>query len=155
MLGGLLFLNRQRQVGGNTSSLVTSSGGIIVAEAADYDFGTVPMHDGDVEHIYQLANDGNEVVTLGELYTSCMCTTAQVIFRDETESRIAGMRGHGAPTYVNRKIAPGEQFQLKAIFDPAAHGPQGVGPVNRTVYLQTNSKDSPTVELNFEAVVVR
>ena len=84
-----------------------------------------------------------------------MCTEAQVVFDDGGTSQIAGMRGHGAPTYVNREIAPGESFKLRAIFDPAAHGPQGAGAVSRTIYLKTNSKQTPTVELNFKAFVTR
>lgn len=131
------------------------SDGVVTVENDAHDFGTISMGDGDVVHVYELKNRSSEPVTLGEIYTSCMCTTAQAKYEDGTESKVAGMRGHGAATALNRAIQPGESFQVEAVFDPAAHGPSGVGPVNRVVYVQTNSREKQMIELKFEATVVR
>ena len=151
----LLIGNRQSQVGSGVLSENSSSDGSITAESSSYDFGTISMKDGDVSHSYDLENKSDAPVTLGEIYTSCMCTSAQARYDDGTESKVGGMRGHGAPMYLNRTIQPGENLQVEAVFDPAAHGPSGTGPVNRVVYVRTNSKTQPVVELKFEAEVVR
>lgn len=157
VLGGLLFLNGRTQTGSDeslTATKVSSTGTVSVVES-NYDFGTISMRDGEVEHLFDLVNDSQEAVTLGEIYTSCMCTTAQAIYEDGEKSKTGGMRGHGARTILNKTIGPGETVQIKAVFDPAAHGPAGTGPASRTVYVATNSREKPVVELNFEAMVTR
>ncbi len=120
-----------------------------------YDFGTISMSDGSVSHTYRVRNDSNEPVALGNFYTSCMCTTAKASFSDGKELGVAHMKGHGATLRLRRVVEPGEEFLVEAIFDPNAHGPDAVGPVTRTVYIDTNSVQAPTIELAFEADVVR
>ena len=46
-------------------------------------------------------------------------------------------------------------MMLEAVFDPAAHGPSGVGLAQRYVYLETNSAKSPKLEISFQAMVTR
>ncbi len=156
ILAVLLFTNQQ-----NESELIEEtpgqppSNGVITVTDKYYDFGTISMRDGDVTHTYELQNNSDEEVVLGELYTSCMCTTARVKYSDGNVSKLGGMRGHGAPTYLNRAIQPGESFQVEVIYNPAAHGPAGTGPVNRTVYIETNSTRMPVIELNLSAMVTR
>lgn len=151
---GILIMNRQRQTQPNVLSSATPSNGKIVTLDNTYDFGTIRMYDGNVEHVYELKNDSDATVTLGELYTSCMCTTAQAIYSNGPKSRTASMKGHGAPTLLKQEIQPGETFQVKTIFNPAAHGPSGTGPVHRVIYLETNSQETPTLELSFDANVI-
>ena len=63
-----------------------------------------------------------------------------------------GMPGHGgfAPA-INQIVASGEEITVKVIFDPAAHGPAGVGLIERAVYVENNS--GKPVEIQFKAVV--
>ncbi|MBI2003293.1 MAG: hypothetical protein HYS76_01805, partial [Candidatus Wildermuthbacteria bacterium] len=63
-----------------------------------------------------------------------------------------GMPGHGAST-ARVTVAAGETLTLRTVFDPAAHGPSGVGLAERGVYLETNSKETPKVEVLLRAQV--
>ena len=41
-------------------------------------------------------------------------------------------------------VNPGENVIVKATFDPAAHGPAGIGEVSREIYIDTGA-DEPVV----------
>ncbi|MBI2278534.1 MAG: DUF1573 domain-containing protein [Candidatus Brennerbacteria bacterium] len=129
------------------------SGGVstLVAEAATYDFGAVPLNGGFVRRVYAVQNTGTEPIILNGMYTSCMCTTAVMRKGNETWGPY-GMPGHGiGGGRMSVALASGEAAEIEAIFDPAAHGPAGVGPVARSIYLE-NSAGAP-VELSFTAIV--
>ncbi len=155
VLGFLFSVDQTQQEQENVLASTEPSNGILSVESSDYDFGVINMYDGDVSYRYQLTNNSNEPVTIGEVYTSCMCTSAQAIYADGTTSQLAGMRGHGSPTYFNRTITPGESLEIEAIYDPAAHGPSGTGPARRSIFVKTNSTQLPQMELTFDANVVR
>ena len=152
ILSVVVLIWLQQDQAGLGSDKGLSSGQISALEGS-FDFGTISMADGKLEHSFQLKNESAEAVELKEIYTSCMCTTAQVIYSDTEKSKTAGMRGHGPPIFLQRQIKPGETFEIRAIFDPSAHGPAGTGPVQRVVYLKTNSKLTPVLELSFKANV--
>ena len=67
------------------------------------------------------------------------------------------MGGHegGASGGVGRsiRIAPGGTVTVRALFDPAAHGPAGVGLASRSIYIKTNSRQTPDLEVRFSALV--
>ena len=149
-----MFNNKgQAELAPTTKSSPTNA--TLTIENDSYDFGTISMASGDVTHLYTVKNLSQEAIVLGEIYTSCMCTAAQVLYSDETKSAVGGMRGHNAPTYLNKTIQPGESFEIKATFDPAAHGPSGTGPIHRNIYVQTNSTVLPQIELTFDANVTK
>lgn len=132
---------------------MTSSASLI-AQDPFYDFGNIIMKDGVVETTYQLTNTGDEPVTIGKVYTSCMCTTVSIIESDGSEKGVFGMPGHReARTSAESLVAPGDSITVKAVFDPAAHGPSGVGLAQRSIYLETNSKATPKIELRLKAMV--
>lgn len=118
------------------------------------DMGFVPMDKGTVDLSYTITNTGEEPVFVSQMYTSCMCTVAQLKTKEDTSPRI-GMKGHGAVPPVNMDIAPGETATVNVTFDPNAHGPEGTGLIRRAIYLETNSTATPVVELQFQAEVVR
>ena len=125
-------------------------------EAAEsfFDFGEVLLSGGLVETEYKLTNTGNEPITIGKVYTSCMCTTATIIESNGNEKGEFGMPGHrGQLTRADSVVVPGESVTVKVIYDPAAHGPSGVGLAQRSVYLETDSTATPKVELQFKAIV--
>lgn len=139
----------------SSASSSSSSVGSLTVMENDYDFGTISMEDGDVIHQFELMNDSSESVTINEVYTSCMCTTATITdAKDKTYGEF-GMSGHGLLKKTNITLAPGDSAMVAAVFDPAAHGPSGVGLADRTVYIETNSTDTPTIELDFKAMVTR
>jgi len=86
---------------------------------------------------FGVKNSAAGVARLTEVYTSCMCTTVRLEFADSRVAGPFGMRGHDLPTTLARTLKPGEEFVALVTFDPAAHGPAGVGPVVRQVLLQT------------------
>ena len=81
-----------------------------------------------------------------------MCTTAILKMSSGKELGPYGMPGHGgfAPS-ISQIVDPGEEITVKAIFDPAAHGPAGVGPIERAVYVENDS--GRPVEIQFKAMV--
>ena len=62
-----------------------------------------------------------------------------------------GMPGHGPVPAVNETLKAGEAAYVDAVFDPAAHGPAGLGPTQRVVTIESDT--GRPVELHFAANV--
>jgi hypothetical protein len=133
-----------------TPVVATGNSGVLVADAASYSFGPVPLTGGLVRNVYAVRNTGTEPVTIGSVYTSCMCTTAVIRAGERIEGPF-GMPGHGVRRNINFSLAAGEVAEVEVVFDPAAHGPAGVGPVSRSVFIESTAGDP--LELSFNAVV--
>jgi hypothetical protein len=147
-------------VKGNTNAIANSnpatySASSLSVENNSFDFGTILMQDGNVSYAFKVKNDGEEPVLIGKVYTSCMCTTASVTNASGDTYGLFGMPGHAGASSTNIEIGAGESATVEAVFDPAAHGPSGVGLADRSIYLETNSSKSPRVELKFRATVTR
>jgi hypothetical protein len=120
----------------------------------DYDLGNVPINGGIVTKEYEIKNTTDAPMTLGKIVTSCMCTEAKVSLGDH-ETRFFGMEHPGDKNPpINFEIPPGETAKVTVNFDPAAHGPQGVGPFDRVVSL-IFKEPVGTKELTFKGAVVR
>jgi len=149
ILGGLIWMARPD--GENPSSVLTaSSGTLAVEETSNYDFGSISMAAGKVSRRFTIKNTGSEAVVINKMYTSCMCTTATLITTDGQFGPV-GMPGHGAIPSINLTIDPNEEAVVDVVFDPAAHGPAGVGRIQRVVTLENNA--GAPVELQFSATV--
>ncbi|MEK7554376.1 MAG: DUF1573 domain-containing protein [Patescibacteria group bacterium] len=155
VFGGIVLVARpapaslgsdSREEGGQ----VVSSGTLEVLGEKYYDFGTISMREGDVRYNFTVKNSGSESVTVNKVYTSCMCTTASLILGEKRFGPY-GMPGHGFVPKVDQIVNPGEEATVEAVFDPAAHGPAGVGRIARTITLENNA--GAPVELNFSAMV--
>lgn len=147
-LGILAFISRT-----NSDSDVPSadaSSGVLVAPEMAFDFGTISMAAGAVKHLFTVKNTGAEAVLADRLYTSCMCTIATFIQGGDRTGPF-GMAGHGFIPKINKTIAPNEEVSIEVEFDPAAHGPAGVGKIERVVFLENNAGEP--LELNFTAFV--
>ncbi|MBI4294305.1 MAG: DUF1573 domain-containing protein [Betaproteobacteria bacterium] len=135
----------------NTPVAVESrSNGAFTVSETKYDFGKISMAAGKVTHRYRIANAGADPIVIRKLYTSCMCTTAALV-KGVRKFDPYGMPGHGAIPTLNESLAPKEVALIEVVFDPAAHGPAGVGPIERVVTVE-NSSGQP-LELAFSAVV--
>jgi hypothetical protein len=108
------------------------------------------MRSGDVAHNYWIRNTGAAPITVRRMYTSCMCTTAALVKGGRKFDRY-GMPGHGYLSPLNQAIAPNEAAMIEVVFDPAAHGPAGIGRIERTVTIETD-REAP-LELAFVAYV--
>lgn len=142
-------------ISGNGNDQSKYSASVLSAIDNNFDWGTISMKNGDVSHKFELQNDGTETVKIEKIYTSCMCTTASITDASGKKRGPFGMPGHGLPSRTNVKVEPGQSVIVNAIFDPAAHGPMGVGLAQRSIYLETNSSKSPKIELSLQAMVVK
>lgn len=147
---GLVWLTNSKN---KTPSTVINgeNGGTLTFQESNYDFGTVSMAKGKVNKEFLLENKSDRNVQIGEVFTSCMCTEAELKVGDKTAGPF-GMQGHGGVRKANLTIKPGEALTVKAIFDPAAHGPSGVGPIERQVVISTGIGQE-SISLRFKAVV--
>ena len=109
------------------------------------------MDAGLATKTFEITNDGTETLQLYEVATSCTCTTAQLI-SESGRSPLYSM--HTKSKYVH-EIAPGETAQLEVVFNPAFHGPSGVGPITRQVTMQTNNPQEPILSFEVAADVVK
>ena len=129
------------------------SASVLSAVENTFDFNAISMKNGKVSHRFELKNDGEEPVFIEKAYTSCMCTTASIIDVFGKNQGTFGMLGHGSPSKADVEVRPGDLIFIEVVFDPAAHGPSGTGKVKRLVYLETNPKTNPKIQLAFNAEV--
>lgn len=147
-LGGIVWIARPDSQNGSTP--LQNSEGVLSAQETSFDFDTISMAAGKVKHAFRIKNTSNEPVSIGRMYTSCMCTTAALIMAGKQFGPY-GMPGHGFIPEINEAMAPGEEATVEVVFDPAAHGPAGVGRIQRTVTIENNA--GQTLELGFTALV--
>jgi len=156
ILGGVIIASRPDGVTGKpvnvepAQSVPASSNGRLATLQTKYDFGTVSMAKGKVTHRYAVKNMGAEPVVIHKLYTSCMCTTAALVKNGKT-SEAYSMPGHTPVPVIDVPINSQEDIFVEVVFDPAAHGPAGVGPIERVVTLENNA--GQPLELGFTAMV--
>lgn len=124
--------------------------GMLNAEVESFDFGVISMAKGAVGHRFSVKNNGSGPVTIEKIYTSCMCTTATLTTALGSFGPY-GMPGHGFIPKINAQVAVGEEAIVEVVFDPTAHGPAGVGKIERIVSVE-NDAGAP-LELRFSAVV--
>ena len=145
---GILFLSNQK-----TEAPITAQVQGLSANPEYFDLGEVGINGGLVTREYEIKNTTDKILRLKKIATSCMCTKAKVVVGDK-ETSLFGMEGHGDKNpSVNLELPAGVAAKVTAIFDPAAHGPQGVGPIDRSVFL-TFSDPVGIKELKFSGVVV-
>lgn len=143
LLGGLIFAAMPKPAA-NTATVETrsigstSSAGRLAALTMAYNFGSISMARGKVSHRYLIRNTGAGPILIRKVYTSCMCTTAELV-KGEKRSGPYGMPGHGRIPTINEPMKPGEDIIIEVVFDPAAHGPAGIGPVNRVVTVENSA----------------
>lgn len=125
-------------------------GGVLTAKETAFDFGSVPINGGLVDHEFMLENLSDKAVKIGEVSTSCMCTSAKVIIGNKIYGPF-GMPGHLGASKADAIVNPDEKIIVKVTFDPAAHGPTGVGMIERQIFLNIGTAE-PLV-LNFKANV--
>lgn len=149
--GGVLFFAQPEPVDHSTMAAQISSNALDLAlEPKSYDFGTVSMKNGLVSKEFVVKNTRPESVFLAEVYTSCMCTDAKIRINSQ-EFGPFGMQGHGAMKMLNQSLQPGQEAQLQVTFDPSAHGPAGIGVIERTVSLKSDQGE--VISVNIKANV--
>ena len=122
----------------NNTAATLNSTGTLQAEETFFDFGVISMADGLASHNFKVTNSSDRDVNVKDISTSCMCTTA-FIETMSGEKGPFGMPGMSSRTEANETIKAGESRNIKVVFDPNAHGPAGVGQIDRFVYLADSS----------------
>ncbi|OHB10737.1 MAG: hypothetical protein A3G05_00700 [Candidatus Zambryskibacteria bacterium RIFCSPLOWO2_12_FULL_45_14] len=154
-IAGLLWWGRsaQKSASANPNQNSNLSANALQALETSYDFGKISMTQGKVEKIFEVSNTASEDITLEKVTTSCMCTVAYLETAEGKEEKGPfGMIGHGGLVpKANEVIKPGESREVRVVFDPNAHGPAGIGAINRVVTLEDNL--GRTLEFQIKAVV--
>ncbi len=128
------------------------AGNVLATAETFYDFGTISMKNGNVSKVFKVTNNGVEDIKVPSLTTSCMCTTAYIIKEDGSRSRPFGMPGHGGVVpKANAVVKAGGSMDIEIVYDPNAHGPAGVGLIERSVFLEDES--SNVIEFKFKVNV--
>lgn len=148
-LGGLMWWSKPAQTSAPTAGSNTGAKSALTVSEKLYDFGTISMANGKVNHLFKVANSTDKDINLESVMTSCMCTTAY-LESASGEKGPFGMAGMGYISSTNEVIKAGESREIKVVYDPNAHGPAGVGPVDRFVSLTVAGG---TLELEIKAVV--
>lgn len=150
VIGGLIWLTRPNTSGNTPTNSASTAPANLAATESLFDFGEISMAAGNVTHNFKIKNTSASAVEIKRLYTSCMCTNASLIKQGQKFGPF-GMPDHGLVPQVNQTLNPGEESDIEVVFNPKAHGPAGVGPVDRVVYIEETTGQS--LELGIKALV--
>lgn len=112
----------------NEEGGVSVGGPHIALESTFYDFGIIPQFGGTVETDFIVRNEGTETLIIGDITTSCSCTSALI---SETE------------------IKPGKNATLTVTFDPNFHE-EPLDIFKRTIFIPTNDPTEPEAEVTIQ-----
>lgn len=98
----------------------------IAFDRTTHDFGVIPQFGGTVEADFTVTNRGEETLEIGDITTSCSCTSAAI---------------------AESSIEPGESTTLTVIFDPDFHE-EPFDVFKRTVFIPTNDPQNPEAEVS-------
>lgn len=136
---------------GTPTKVETDSRVELSVDSDKYDWGTVDYNGGIVSKSFLIKNSSETVLKLYDVKTSCMCTTAQLTTSDKSSKKF-GMHELSLDVF---EVKPQDSAELVVEFDPAYHGPSGIGPISRTVTLKTNAAKNPELSFYLTANVVK
>lgn len=148
-LVGLMFLGRSIQSATSSQTEIAVKSALTASETL-YDFGMVSMKNGKVSHRFKITNPTDKDVTAEYLSTSCMCTTVYIV-DGSSQNGPYGMEGMGSNGKAKMIFKPWETREIEVVFDPNAHGPAGVGPIQR--YVTLTDADRGKLQLEIKGVV--
>jgi len=148
ILGGVIYFGSKM---GATPKVVTSQNIELAVDSKNHDWGVIDYDNGIVSQNFAIKNTGSNTLELYDVLTYCMCTTAQLTTPGQT-SRKFDMHEKSSPVF---SVPPGETAQLKVEFDPAFHGPSGLGSITRTVNMKTNDASNPQLTFTLTGQVVK
>lgn len=120
----LMDQSKEQDVRDYIKSKVSDNPPKIEIENPRYNFGTVSQAEGIVSTTFTIKNTGGSDLIIDNMDSSCMCTTASLIYKGQEGPKF-GMSMHGGnPKDYSLTIPPGDSAQLKVYYDPMAHGKQ-------------------------------
>lgn len=147
IIGGVFLMSNTA----NSSQVGVAKNVKVVALQKEINFGTVRMNSGNVVKTYKVKNTGTDVLKLVNMKTSCHCTKAYVTIGSQ-ESPTFGMSG--VSSWIG-EVKPDETATVTVIFDPAFHGPGGVGQINRFISLETNDASNKKITFVLNGYVTK
>ena len=153
LVGGLVFLMTKSttEVGGKAYAADTQVAGVEANPSGIMALGNIAYKGGTVTKTFDVKNTSDKTLKLRKISTSCMCTRAKFSVNGK-ESKFYGMEMSGdLNPLIDIDLPAGQTAQVTFIFDPAAHGLQGVGAVDRQI---TVFFDSGYKTLEFGGTVV-
>lgn len=140
------------ELGGSHPARVGNVANGLVALETFYDFGKISMKNGNVSKVFEITNPTSQAIKVPKVSTSCMCTNAYILNPNGTKGGPFGMPGHGgAVRSANAVVKPGETLTIEVVYDPNAHGPAGVGKIERAVFVEDENRN--VIELKFKVNV--
>jgi len=109
----------------STDEQSSTGGPRIVFDRSTHDFGESPQSAGILSTTFEVKNTGDKILTIGDLSTSCGCTTAKL---------------------SQSSINPDGSATLTVYFDPDFHD-EPSGKLTRTVFIPTNDPNQPEAEV--------
>lgn len=134
-----------------TVEVVVENDAAATVDETDYDWGTIKMYDGLAKKTFTVKNTGTRMLKLYSATTTCSCTTVQI---RTAAQQTANLSMHSQSNDVI-DVAPGGQAEVEVVFNPAFHGPSGVGPIQRSAIVKTNDPNQPELKFNLSAVVTQ
>ena len=104
------------------------------------------MKQENVSQMFTVANESETPVTIRKVTSSCMCTEAFVIQGDSRKGPF-GMPGHGSVPLVNEIVPTNGTVGIDVVYDPAAHGPAGIGRIERAVFIEDENGTVQTLTI--------
>jgi hypothetical protein len=147
VLGGGMFLLTRNPSKAAVADF--SSGGTAVAQRMNEDWGKIAYAGGNKEATFEIKNSADSPLKLRNVRTSCHCTQAKLNINGK-ESPLFGMSGNSP--WVG-EVPPGGTASLKVVFDPAYHGPNGVGPIERFTKIETSDPQNTFLNFSVKGVV--
>lgn len=154
LIGGLALVMTKSSSGGGGDKFIQNveAGEVTASPSGILNLGQVAYGGGIVSKSFDIKNTSDKSIKLRKITTSCMCTTAKVKIGSK-ETKLYGMEMNGdLNPLIDYDLPAGEVAQVIFDFDPAAHGPQGVGAFDRviTVFFDVGYKN-----LEFDGEVVK
>ncbi len=145
---GFIWFSSMQKSSPSQIAIISEAFPVLIANESSFDFGSISMADGNVRHDFVVRNASAVPITIEKLYTSCMCTLATYISAGEKKGPF-GMPGHGFVPSLYASLPAGEYATVTVEFDPAAHGPAGIGRIDRAVRLESGK--NALIELSISA----
>ncbi|MEX0931074.1 MAG: DUF1573 domain-containing protein, partial [Candidatus Paceibacterota bacterium] len=111
-----------------SESAESDSGPRITFDRTFHDFGMIPQYGGTVQETFTVKNSGTEILIIGDITTSCSCTSAMI---------------------SDASIDPDDSATLTVVFDPDFHG-EPLDVFKRTVFIPTNDPTTSEAEITIQ-----
>lgn len=99
---------------------------------SSHDFGKVSKSGGIVSTVFEIENHGKETLIIGDISTSCGCTSAEI---------------------DTKELGFDEEAELTVYFDPNFHE-EPEGKFSRSVFVPTNDEGMPEIQFDIFVEVI-